>query len=164
MGRSTGRMNHFQAMFRNLIKKIFSAGRRGQVDYSSKNVLVVDDGEVERKFVSHSLERLGFKVVTVEDGFIALDVIKKQPVDLVILDFYMPKMNGKAICSALKADPQTRNIPVIFLTGSASPKDIIDCYEVGAEYFLTKPISSNQLVKQVESIFSELQADVDPVL
>ncbi|MFA5261057.1 MAG: response regulator [Candidatus Omnitrophota bacterium] len=151
-------------MFRNLIKKIFSARKRDQADYSSKNILVVDDGEVERKFVSHSLERLGFKVITAEDGFIALDIVKRLPIDLIILDFYMPKMNGRTICTTLKADPQTKNIPVIFLTGSASPKDIIDCYEVGAEYFLTKPISSNQLTKQVESIFCELQADVDPAL
>ncbi len=149
-------------MFQALIKKIFSAGKRARTDFASKNILVVDDGEVERKFISHALEKLGFNVIAVEDGFVALDVIKKQPMDLIILDFYMPKMNGKAICSALKADPQSKDIPVIFLTGSASPKDIIDCYEVGAEYFLTKPISANQLTKQVEAIFSELQSEVEP--
>jgi len=71
-------------------------------------------------------------------------------------------MNGKAICSALKADPKSKDIPVIFLTGSASPKDIIDCYDVGAEYFLTKPISANQLTKQVQSIFNELQPEIEP--
>ncbi|HPB68923.1 MAG TPA: response regulator [Candidatus Omnitrophota bacterium] len=149
-------------MLQNLIKKIFSAGKRGQADFAGKNILVVDDGEVERKFVSHALEKLGFNVMAVEDGFIALDIIKKQPVDLIILDFYMPKMNGKAICSALKADPKSKDIPVIFLTGSASPKDIIDCYDVGAEYFLTKPISANQLTKQVQSIFNELQPEIEP--
>ena len=151
-------------MFKNLIEKIFSSRKRARSDYSSKSILVVDDGEIERKFISHSLQRLGFKVIAAEDGFIGLDVVKRQPFDLIILDFYMPKMNGKAICKTLKSDPQTKNIPVIFLTGSASPKDIIDCYEVGAEYFLTKPISSHQLIKQVESIFSELQADAEPAI
>ena len=149
-------------MLKDLIQKIFFAGKRARSDYSDKNILVVDDGEVERKFISHSLKRLGFNVLAVEDGFTGLDIVKRQPFHLIILDFYMPKMNGKAICKTLKADPKTKDIPVIFLTGSASPKDIIDCYEVGAEYFLTKPISTNQLLKQVESIFSELQADFEP--
>ncbi len=149
-------------MLKRLFEKIFPWNKDSKVDYSNKRVLVVDDGEVERKFIEHALQAFGFEVVTTEDGFQGLNYAKKHKFDLIILDYYMPKINGKAVCKSLKDDPETRDVPVIFLTGSASPKDIIECYEVGAEYFLTKPISAGQLTKQVKAIFHDLQTDLSP--
>jgi CheY-like chemotaxis protein len=93
---------------------------------------VIEDGEVERKFIGRSLEKNGLRVSLSDNGPDGLALARKERFDLIILDFYLPKMNGKVICQSLKADAATRDIPVIFLTGSASPKDLIECYEVGA--------------------------------
>ena len=126
---------------------------------SNKAILVVDDGEQERRFISRSLEKIGCRVVTAANGEDALRLAREQCFHLVILDFYLPGMKGKEICVGLKADARTRDVPVIFLTGSASPTDLIDCYEAGAEYYLNKPISADQLVKQVRLIFQDVAAE-----
>ena len=139
--------------------KIFNRRVKQTNSLTEKRILVVDDGEVERKFISHTLQKLDCRVATFGDGESALADIAQNTYDLVILDFYLPKIRGKEICRKIKAEPRTRDIPVIFLTGSASPSDLIDCYEVGAEYYLSKPISGDQLVKQVRMIFQDLEEE-----
>jgi CheY-like chemotaxis protein len=142
-------------MFEKLIKFV-SKKPASQPGISGKRILVVDDGEVERKFISSSLEKIGLVVRTEPGGIPALNRIKDEKFDLIILDFFMPDLNGKEVCLRLKAENATKDIPVIFLTGSASPADLIDCYDAGAEYYLSKPISAKELIKQVTMILTDL--------
>ena len=125
--------------------------------FSGKRVLVVDDGELERKFISRTLEKRGFVVATAASGQEALAVIEQQEgFDLVLLDFYMPGQTGKDLCAHLKTLPKTKDIPVIFLTGSATDRNVVECFDVGAEYFLRKPISGGVLLRHVDMILNEL--------
>lgn len=135
--------------------------KRKETEYiPSKTILIIDDGEVERKFLSRSLEKGGYKAITAEDGEAGLKLAKDMKPDLILLDFIMPGLRGDEVCQRLKLDEQTRNIPVIFLTGSVRPQSIFDSYESGAEYYLAKPISTQELLKQVGMIFQEKQSSL----
>jgi CheY-like chemotaxis protein len=123
---------------------------------SEKTILIVDDGEVERHFIERTLRKRGFNTVSAVDGPQALTVLEDRKVDLILLDFSMPGMKGDEVCAKIKANDSTKHIPVIFLTGSASSHDLLECYEKGAEYYLNKPITGAALCKQVEMIFKEL--------
>ncbi|MCK5581461.1 MAG: response regulator [Candidatus Omnitrophica bacterium] len=141
-------------------KKIvdFFNGRGSKVSQAvGKSILVVDDGEVELKFLSHTLEKRGYMVKTAKDGEEAFDLANAGDYDLYLLDFCMPKMDGRELCEKLKKTAKTRDVPVIFLTGSANPTDLVNCYDAGAEYYLEKPIGAGALIKQIEMIFSQLK-------
>ena len=138
--------------------RMFGSNNSGFSGLKNKKILVVDDGEVERKFFVTVLKKRGCTVSSAENGKAALEKIKLDKPDLILLDFVMPEMNGKEFCKVVKNDESLKNIPVIFLTGSTTPGDVVDCYDVGAEYFLTKPISAKMLNKQVEAAFEDVKA------
>jgi CheY-like chemotaxis protein len=138
----------------------FLTGHTKGTDKVSKTVLVIDDGEVERKYISASLEKGGYKVVTAEEGETGLKIAKEIKPQLILLDFIMPGLRGDAVCQRLKMSDETRNIPVIFLTGSVKPQNIIDSYESGAEYYLSKPIGTKELLKQVGLILRDKDTSV----
>jgi len=140
------------------ILDFFRGANGGKSRFAGKTILVVDDGEVERAFISRVLEKRGYKVFTAADGKQGLSLSNRENIDLVVLDYYMPGCNGKEVCEDLKRNEKTKDIPVIFLTGSASAKNVVECFDVGAEYFLRKPISGGELIKQIEMILSELEA------
>ena len=123
---------------------------------AQKTILIIDDGEVERRFIEKTLQKRGFNTLVAFDGPSGLKLLQNSKADLILLDFNMPGMMGSEVCEKIKANDNTKDIPVIFLTGSASSKDLLDCYEVGAEYYLNKPISGAALCKQVEMICKEL--------
>ncbi len=123
-----------------------------------KRILVIDDGAVERRFISRSLEKRGYDVSTAKDGQDGLKAAQEEKPDLIVLDYHMPGLDGVEVCKKLKADKaQTRDIPVVFLTGSKSPASVVDCYDVGAEYYLSKPISARTLVNEVDMVFQEME-------
>ncbi|HEY9652147.1 MAG TPA: response regulator, partial [Coleofasciculaceae cyanobacterium] len=80
-------------------------------------VLVVEDARSQRECVSQQLMWSGLNVIQASDGVEALERIQHNCPDLVLLDIVMPRMDGYSVCRLLKANPQTRNIPVVFLTG-----------------------------------------------
>lgn len=124
-------------------------------EFAGKSILVVDDGELERKTARKILESKGFKVTCAEDGVRAFEIIERELFDLLLLDVMMPNLSGPDLCKRLKANERTQNIPVIFLTGSDTPTNIINCYDLGAEQFLAKPVDAKLLIKQIEGIFRE---------
>ncbi len=80
-------------------------------------VLVVEDSRSQRECISYQLRCSGLNVIQASDGVEALDKIEKICPDLVLLDIVMPRMDGYGVCRLIKANPETRNIPVVFLTG-----------------------------------------------
>lgn len=139
------------------IKKIFSGWRRGPQP-RGKHILVIDDGELERHFLLSTLTKNGFDVSCADRGEKGIRLAMEIKPDMIIMDYSMPGMNGDEVCRRLKEMPETQKIPVIFLTGSASPKSVIECYDGGADYFLAKPISARMLIQQIELTFEDVEA------
>lgn len=104
-------------------------------------VLVVDDNEVNRDLLARRLQRQGHAVSVAEDGFQALEMMRSQPFDLVLLDIMMPQMNGYQVLEHLKADEKLRYIPVIMISAVDDIDSIVRCIELGAEDYLSKPFN-----------------------
>jgi two-component system, OmpR family, alkaline phosphatase synthesis response regulator PhoP len=113
-------------------------------------VLVVDDEEPILELLKYNLEKEGFDILTSSNGRDALKEAKKNP-DLILLDVMLPEMNGHDVMRALKADPSTATIPVIFLTARTSELDEVIGLELGAADYITKPISIPKLIARVKS-------------
>ncbi len=105
------------------------------------NVLVVDDNQVNRDLLARRVTRHGHVVSAANNGFQALEMMRSQAFDLLLLDIMMPKMNGYQVLETLKADPKLRHIPVIMISAVDDIDSIVRCIELGAEDYLSKPFN-----------------------
>ncbi|MGH2654047.1 MAG: adenylate/guanylate cyclase domain-containing protein [Actinomycetota bacterium] len=103
------------------------------------SILVVDDDAVMRSMLSRSLEQDGHLVTTAGGGEEALDLIGREPFDVILLDVLMPGLDGYQVLERIKAEPRLRHIPVIMITGVDDTESAIRCIEMGADDYLTKP-------------------------
>mgnify|MGYP001198559662 CR=1 FL=1 len=119
-------------------------------------VLVVDDDPSIREILSTVLEAINYSVVTAPDGEQALALLEDandtKSFSLVILDIMMPGLNGLDVLTRMKLRPMTASIPVIMLTANQDPEDIINGYQTGADYYMTKPFTRKQLLFGIESV------------
>ncbi len=113
------------------------------------HLMVVDDDAVNRDLLSRRLRQQGYQVSIAEHGRRALELIKAQPVDLVLLDVLMPEMDGFTTCERLKADPGTQNIPVIFMTALTDIVDKVKGFELGAVDYITKPFQQEEVLARI---------------
>lgn len=114
-------------------------------------VLVVDDNEKNRDIVARLLEREAYGVRTAEDGAEALKAVAANPTDLILMDVMMPVMDGIEACRRLKDDAATRLIPVIIMTALGQVEHRIRGIRAGADDFLTKPVSRDELLARIET-------------
>lgn len=112
-------------------------------------VLVVDDTQRDRDLLAAVLEREGYEVVPAADGAEALDLAARMEPAVILLDILLPGMDGIEVCRALKADPATAGIPVIFLTGQSKSDQILAGFEAGAVDYVTKPFRILELLARV---------------
>ena len=115
-------------------------------------ILVVDDNQQNLELLQAYLEDLDCQTVPAHDGAEALDIISKQPPDLVLLDIMMPKMSGFEVCKRIKNDPQTTDIPVIMVTALNEFGDIERSIDSGTDDFLSKPINKLELLTRVRTM------------
>ncbi len=115
-------------------------------------VLVVDDNQQNLELLQAYLEDLDCQTVPAHDGAEALEVISKNPPDLVLLDIMMPKMSGFEVCKRIKNDPQTTDIPVIMVTALNEFGDIERSIDSGTDDFLSKPINKLELLTRVRTM------------
>lgn len=115
-------------------------------------LLVVDDDPINVELLGDLLRALGYRVATAGDGPAALRAVREQAPDLVLLDVMMPEMNGFEVCRALRADPSTSAIPVVFVTALSDTEDKVRAIEAGGDDFLTKPFSRPVLVARIRSL------------
>src|SRR5688572_15744000 len=126
----------------------------------SKKILVADDEADVLNLVCNNLKSAGFLVLRAEDGPGALEQAKSHLPSLIVLDLMLPGMSGLEVCKALKAEPATKNIPILMLTAKAEEVDRILGFELGADDYMTKPFSPRELVLRVQSVLR--RATVQP--
>ena len=104
-------------------------------------LLVVDDNRVNRLLLGRALEQLGHTVTFAENGREGLEALRRQRVDLILLDIEMPEMDGYQVLAALAADPHLRDIPVVMMSSVEEVDSVARCIEMGAEDYLFKPVN-----------------------
>ena len=135
-----------------IFKSLFSKEKCEENLLAGRRILTIEDEATQRMMIQKTLEKQGCAVLTAEDGEKGLEVALDQKPDLILLDIILPGMHGDQVCRRLKGDARTRDIPVIFLTSTDTPKDIIEQYDIGGEIHLTKPIRPKELVEQIKFI------------
>jgi len=123
----------------------------------AKKILVVDDERHIVRLVEVNLTRAGYDVLTAYDGVEALEKVKEDEPDMIVLDVMMPRMDGFEVLKRLQADPDTQDIPVIMLTAKAQDADIFRGWSSGVSSYLTKPFNPRELLTFVERIFQSLE-------
>ncbi|HVJ50856.1 MAG TPA: PleD family two-component system response regulator [Aliidongia sp.] len=118
----------------------------------SARVLVVDDIDVNVRLLEAKLLSEYYEVLTASSGPSALEIAKREKPDIVLLDVMMPGMDGLEVCRRLKADPDTRYIPIVMVTALSDVSDRLKGLEVGADDFLTKPVNDLALFARVRSL------------
>jgi CheY-like chemotaxis protein len=112
-------------------------------------VLVVDDSPFMIRLVTYILDSAGYETASAENGRIALDMIAQQPPDLVFLDTMMPEMNGLETLRSIRANPETRDIPVLMLTAMVQDDDYRVAEDAGADGYLVKPFTQAAVLDSV---------------
>jgi signal transduction histidine kinase/ActR/RegA family two-component response regulator len=120
-------------------------------------VLVVDDLPVNLTMMRELLSPF-YAVVVAQSGAQALELVCSHKIDVVLLDVMMPDMDGYAVCSALKSDAGTRDIPVVFLSAKDQPEDKSRGYQLGAVDYLSKPIDPDKVLDRIAKVISHLPA------
>jgi len=115
-------------------------------------ILVADDQAANRELLEELLSGEGFRVVTAADGAAALEECAHTPVDLILSDVMMPRLNGFEVCARIKGNPETYLIPVVLITALSDRQDRIEGIKAGADDFLTRPVDPTQLLARVRSL------------
>lgn len=116
-----------------------------------KQILVCDDEKDIVDVLSYNLEKQGFSVVKAFNGAEALEKVRED-IDIIILDVMMPYLSGLEVCQRIKSNRELSKIPIIFLTAKDSELDEIKGLEIGADDYITKPISINKLLARINAI------------
>ena len=120
-----------------------------------KKILIADDEEVIRKFLKIHLSKWGYDVKEAPDGAEALKQLGKEDFDLLICDILMPNKTGWEVMKEMRSDPKTKDIPVIVLTAKNEDSDMFKGYDLGANYYMTKPFTKAQLLYGLKLMFGE---------
>jgi DNA-binding response OmpR family regulator len=118
-------------------------------------VLLVDDEESVQKLLTYPLEREGYMVVQARDGEEALERYRETPVDLVILDLMLPRLDGLAVCRRLREERSA--VPIIMLTARGDEGDKVLGLELGADDYITKPFSIREFMSRVRALLRRAQ-------
>lgn len=116
-----------------------------------KTILIVDDTVTNLDILSDLLE--DYDVVDALNGFDALEIINNEHIDLILLDIMMPDMDGFEVCTKIKSNKKTKNIPIIFITAMTDEDSIEKAYEIGANDYVTKPFKPKELLAKVKREF-----------
>jgi two-component system chemotaxis response regulator CheY len=117
-----------------------------------KSIISVDDSSTMRKMVSFTLKSAGYDVIEAADGAEALTMLKARPVDLVISDINMPKLNGIELTRQLRSQPGYGRVPIILLTTESDPGKKAEGRAAGATGWIVKPFSQDQLLAVVAKV------------
>ena len=125
-----------------------------------KKILIVDDEEVIRKFIRINLVNWGYEVKEAVDGAEALEQLKSDGFDLLMLDIVMPNKDGWEVLKEVRSNPKMKDIPIIVLTAKDQDSDMFKGYDMGATYYMTKPFIKAQLLYGLKLMFGEDSEEV----
>ena len=128
---------------------------------ATSNILVVDDNEMNRDMLSRRLTRMGYAVITAENGNDALSKVNEGDFDLVLLDIMMPDVSGYEVLEKLKSDDKTLSLPVIMISAVDDLDSVVRCIELGAEDYLFKPFNPVLLRARVRASLDKRQMQQD---
>ncbi|MDH3318053.1 MAG: response regulator [Gammaproteobacteria bacterium] len=121
----------------------------------SKNILIVDDEPNIVLSLEFLMEKQGFAVRSAYDGERALQLISECPPDLILLDINMPKVNGYEVCSAIRANPEWKNMRILILTAKGRDVEKEKGLAMGADEYVTKPFSTLEVVEKVQQLLGD---------
>jgi len=122
---------------------------------SKGKILVVDDEIYIVHILDFSLGMEGYEVITALDGEQALEKVKTEKPDLIVLDIMMPKLDGYEVCKNIKSSAGTQHIPVILLSAKGRNVDQKLGFDVGADDYITKPFSPRKLVERINQLLGQ---------
>ncbi|PKD42685.1 response regulator transcription factor [Rhodohalobacter barkolensis] len=131
---------------------------------SKQTILVVDDEQDLLDLIEYNLKKEGYKVLKAENGQQGIEMAKEHHPNLVLLDIMMPKMDGIQVCEKMRANPDLKSIPVIFLTARSDEKTEVEGLDIGADDFITKPISTTKLLSRIKAVlrrYDETEEEVN---
>jgi twitching motility two-component system response regulator PilH len=120
-----------------------------------KSVLIIDDDETIIKSLRPFLISHSYAVLSAETGEIGLEIARNQKPDLILLDVILPGIKGREVCKTLKEDPETKGIPVIFVTAKESSDDVLAELDAGGELHLTKPVQYDKLLAAIRQFIDQ---------
>lgn len=121
----------------------------GNFEEKKNKVLIIDDNKVTRQLAIALLSKKDYTVLSAENGNQGIGMAKTHEPQVILLDVMMPEMDGYEVCKILKSDDQTKNIPIIMVTGKAESMDKINAFELGAADYVTKPFDYAELQARV---------------
>ena len=124
-----------------------------------ETILIVDDEKDILNLVKYNVEKAGYKALIAVSGGEAIDTAVKKLPSLIILDLMLPGIDGIEVCSILRKNDKTRNIPVIMLTAKSSEEDMVKALSTGADDYVTKPFSPKVLLARIESVLRRKKTD-----
>jgi two-component system alkaline phosphatase synthesis response regulator PhoP len=120
-----------------------------------REILVVEDNPQTVKLIKFILEKNDYSAVTAKDGEKGLQMAKEKKPDLIILDLMLPGMDGYRVCETLKADADTKEIPIIVLTALDTGADFEKALEKKADWYITKPFEPQHLLRRIEYLIEK---------
>ena len=134
----------------------------------NKNILVVEDDPDIKELISFNLSNQGHQVFEANNGELGIEKAREKIPDLILLDLMLPGIHGLDVCRIIKADQETKDIPIIMVTAMGQEEDIVKGLETGADDFITKPFSIKVLLARVSAVlrrsFEEYDQDSDKSL
>ncbi len=126
---------------------------------AKEKILIVEDEKDIVELLQYNLEKENFKIQSASNGQRALDLVRKNHPDLVLLDLMLPEIDGLEVCRILKKDSKTSHIPIIMLTAKSSESDKIVGLELGADDYITKPFSMKELIARIRALLRRLNPE-----
>jgi CheY-like chemotaxis protein len=123
-------------------------------------LLLVEDNKPNRRMVKRKLSTNGFEVIEAGDGKEALERVREDRPDLVLMDLSLPRMDGWEVTSRINNDEEISNIPVVALTAHAQPADRESALEAGCRDYLSKPVDFDELFSTVDEILDESRQEI----
>ena len=118
----------------------------------ARKILLVDDETVLVETIAYNLEQAGYIVITAADGASALEAVRREVPDLIVLDIMLPEIDGLEVCRQLRREDSTAHIPIMMLTAKTEEIDKVVGLEVGADDYVTKPFGRRELLARIRAL------------
>ena len=126
---------------------------------SSATLLIVDDDQAARDGLRSIFETAGHRAIAVSDAPAALQLLRRQPCDLVMVDVTLPEVDGLALCRLVRAQPELKQLPVVVFSADNSESRKIEAFDAGADDYIVKPSTPGELLSRVNSHLSNAQRE-----